>query len=134
MRYDLVREVGRWRIDDIKGSSDGGRLSIRKMLTNSLKELTGDDMSDVINNKDHHRYELEVEGHLATEHYKLDGNVITFEHTDVPKELGGKGVGSKLVQGALDQVRAAGLKLIPECPFVKAWIEKHPAYADLVKR
>ena len=91
-------------------------------------------MSDVINNRDHHRYELEVEGHLATEHYKLDGNVITFEHTDVPKELGGKGVGSRLVQGALDQVRAAGLQLIPQCPFVKAWIEKHPEHADLEKR
>ncbi|MCK1737199.1 N-acetyltransferase [Bradyrhizobium sp. 138] len=91
-------------------------------------------MSSVINNKDHCRYELEVEGHLATEHYKLDGGVITFEHTDVPKELGGKGVGSKLVQGALDQVRADGLKLIPQCPFVKAWIEKHPDYADLVTR
>jgi predicted GNAT family acetyltransferase len=63
-------------------------------------------MGDVINNRAHHRYELEVDGHLATEHYKLDGNVITFEHTDVPKELGGKGVGSRLVQGALDQARA----------------------------
>lgn len=90
-------------------------------------------MSGTIDNKSHHRYELEVEGHLATEHYKLDGNIITFEHTDVPKELGGKGVGSKLVQGALDQVREAGLKVIPECPFVKAWIEKHPGYQDLVK-
>jgi len=90
-------------------------------------------MSDVINNKAHHRFELELEGHLATEHYKLDGNVITFEHTDVPKELGGRGVGSILVQGALDQVRASGLKLIPQCPFVKAWIEKNPEYRDLVK-
>ncbi|QQO21971.1 N-acetyltransferase [Bradyrhizobium diazoefficiens] len=89
---------------------------------------------DVINNQHHHRYELKVEGHLATEHYKLDDGVVTFEHTEVPKELGGKGVGSRLVQGALDQVRAAGLKLIPQCPFVKAWIEKHPAYADLVAR
>jgi predicted GNAT family acetyltransferase len=90
-------------------------------------------VSDVINNKAHHRFELELEGHLATEHYKLAGNVITFEHTDVPKELGGRGVGSILVQGALDQVRASGQKLIPECPFVKAWIEKHPDYQDLVK-
>jgi len=90
-------------------------------------------MSDVINNKAHHRFELELEGHLATEHYKLDGNVITFEHTDVTKELGGRGVGSILVQGALDQVRASGLKLIPQCPFVKAWIEKNPEYRDLVK-
>jgi uncharacterized protein len=91
-------------------------------------------MSDVINNKAHYRFELEMDGHLATEHYNLHGNVITFEHTEVPKELGGKGVGSKLVQGALDQVRAAGLMLIPECPFVKAWIDKHPDYADLVKK
>ena len=91
-------------------------------------------MSNVINNKDHHRYELAMDGYLATEHYKLDGDVITFEHTDVPKELGGKGVGSRLVQGALDHVRADGLKLIPQCPFVKAWIEKHPDYADLVTR
>ena len=90
-------------------------------------------MSEVINNKAHQRYELVVEGHLATEHYKLDGKVITFEHTEVPKELGGKGIGSKLVQGALDQVRAAGLELSPQCPFVKAWIEKHPAYQHLVK-
>jgi predicted GNAT family acetyltransferase len=91
-------------------------------------------MSDVIDNKAHHRFELEVEGYLASEHYKLEGNVIIFEHTEVPKELSGKGVGSKLVQGALDQVHAAGLKLIPQCPFVKAWIEKHPDYAYLVKR
>ena len=91
-------------------------------------------MSAIIDNKADHRFELEVEGHLATEHYKRDGNVITFEHTDVPKELGGKGVGSKLVQGALDQVRTAGLKVIPQCPFVKAWIEKHADYQDLLAR
>ncbi|MGL9617495.1 GNAT family N-acetyltransferase [Bradyrhizobium sp. U531] len=91
-------------------------------------------MSEIIDNRAHHRFELEIEGHLATEHYRLDGDVITFEHTDVPKELGGKGVGSKLVQGALDQVRSAGLKLVPQCSFVKAWIDKHPDYADLLAR
>jgi uncharacterized protein len=69
-------------------------------------------MSDVINNRPHHRFELEVDGHVATEHYRLEGNVITFEQTEVPPELGGKGVGSKLVQGALDQVRAEGLKVV----------------------
>jgi predicted GNAT family acetyltransferase len=91
-------------------------------------------MSDVIDNRARHRFELEVDGHLATEHYRLDGNVITFEHTEVPPELGGRGVGSRLVQGALHQVRARGLRLIPQCPFVKAWIDKHPDYADLVER
>jgi predicted GNAT family acetyltransferase len=48
-------------------------------------------------------------------------------------ELGGKGIGSKLIKGALDLVRADGLKVIARCPFVKAYIEKHPEYADVLK-
>jgi uncharacterized protein len=90
-------------------------------------------MSDIVDNKAQHRFELVVEGHLAAAYYKLDGNVITFEHTEVPPELGGKGVGSKLVQGALDQVRSRGLKVIAQCPFVKAWIGKHGEYKDLLQ-
>lgn len=88
-------------------------------------------MTDVVNNKAQHRFELVVEGHLAAAYYELAGGVITFVHTEVPPELGGKGVGSKLIQGALDQVRAGGLKVIAQCPFVKGWIGKHPEYADL---
>jgi len=91
-------------------------------------------MADVVNNKAHHRYELTVEGHLAATYYKIADGVITFIHTEVPPELGGKGVGSALVKGALDQVRADGLKVIAECPFVKAYIDKHGEYADLLKQ
>jgi predicted GNAT family acetyltransferase len=90
-------------------------------------------MSEVVNNPAHHRFELVVEGHLAATYYKIADGVITFIHTEVPEELGGKGVGSKLIKGALDQVRAAGLKVIAQCPFVKAYIGKHPEYADLLK-
>jgi len=90
-------------------------------------------MSDVIDNKTHHRFELVVEGHLAAAYYKVEGNLISFIHTEVPPELSGKGVGSRLVQGALDEVRAAGMKVIPVCPFVKAWIGKHPEYKDLLQ-
>jgi len=90
-------------------------------------------MADVVNNPAQHRYELVVDGHLAATYYKLSDGVITFIHTEVPKELGGKGVGSQLIKGALDQVRVDGLKVIPECPFVKAYIDKHPEYADLLK-
>ena len=90
-------------------------------------------MSDIIDNKAHHRFELEVDGHIATSFYKIDDGVITFVHTEVPPELGGKGIGSRLIKGALDQVRASGLKVIAECPFVKAYIEKHAEYADLLQ-
>jgi predicted GNAT family acetyltransferase len=86
----------------------------------------------VNNNKNEHRFELQVDGHLAAAYYTRNGDVITFEHTEVPAELGGKGVGSSLIRGALDQVRAEGLKVVAQCPFVKAWIGKNSAYADLL--
>ena len=91
-------------------------------------------MAEVVNNPAQNRYELVVEGHLAATYYKVSDGVITFIHTEVPPELGGKGVGSQLIKGALDQVRAEGRKVIPECPFVKAYIDKYGEYADLLKR
>jgi predicted GNAT family acetyltransferase len=90
-------------------------------------------MTGIVNNRTRHRFELEVDGHIAASYYEIAGPVITFVHTEVPPELGGKGVGSKLIAGALDQVRSEGLKVIAQCPFVKAYIDKHPDYADLLK-
>ena len=90
-------------------------------------------MNDIVNNKAHQRYELAVDGHLAAAYYKIADGVITFIHTEVPPELGGKGIGSRLIKGALDQVRAEGLKVVAQCPFVKAYIDKHPEEADLLK-
>ena len=48
-------------------------------------------MSDIINNRDHHRYELELEGHLAATYYELEGDVITFVHTEVPPNSAARG-------------------------------------------
>jgi uncharacterized protein len=90
-------------------------------------------MNDIVNNKARERYELAVEGHIAATYYKVEGKIITFVHTEVPPELGGKGIGSKLIRGALDQVRADGFKVIAQCPFVKAFIEKNADYQDLLK-
>jgi predicted GNAT family acetyltransferase len=90
-------------------------------------------MTDTVrNNTAEHRYELTVEGHLAATYYQIADGVITFVHTEVPDALAGRGVGSKLVKGALDQVRTDGLKVVTQCPFVKAYIEKHAEYADLL--
>ncbi len=90
-------------------------------------------MNDVVDNKTEHRFELSVEGHLAAAYYKRADGVIPFIQTEVTSELGGRGVGSKLARGALDLVRAEGLKVIAQCPFIKGWIDKHADYADLLK-
>jgi predicted GNAT family acetyltransferase len=87
---------------------------------------------DVRDNPADSRFELEVSGHLAVAYYKLSPGIITFTHTEVPPALGGQGVGSRLIKGALDQVRARGLKVVAKCPFVSATIGKHKEYGDLI--
>jgi len=87
---------------------------------------------DVRDNPARHRFELEVDGHLAVAVYSLAPGVITFIHTEVPQALGGRGVGSRLAKGALAQVRARGLKVVPRCPFIRGYIEKHPEWQDLL--
>jgi predicted GNAT family acetyltransferase len=90
-------------------------------------------MTDVTDNPAQHRFELAVDDHIATSQYSLKDGVIAFMHTEVPEALAGKGIGSKLIKGALDQVRGRGLTVVALCPFVKAYIEKHADYADLLK-
>jgi predicted GNAT family acetyltransferase len=89
-------------------------------------------MSEVVDNKDANRFELVEDGHKAVSAYKLAGDVITFTHTIVPKELQGRGIASRLIKAALDDVRARGLKVVAQCPFVAAYIEKHPEERDLL--
>ena len=89
--------------------------------------------NDVRDNPAHHRFELDVDGHLAVAYYKLSPDEITFTHTEGAPELGGRGIGSKLASGALDLIRARGLKVVAQCPFVASFIGKHPEYSDLLK-
>ena len=86
----------------------------------------------VRDNADRHRFELDADGHVAFSNYARAGNVITIQHTEVPKELGGRGIGSALARGVLKFARAQGLKVVPRCPFVKSYIDKHPEFADLL--
>ncbi len=80
------------------------------------------------------RYEAYVDGELAgSAYYELDDKRIVFTHTEVDDRFEGKGVGSALARFALDDVRASvGRRVVPRCPFIKGWIERHPEYADLV--
>jgi predicted GNAT family acetyltransferase len=89
-------------------------------------------MTRVSNNEAESRYELEAEGAIAFAAYRREGGDIVFDHTIVPEALEGRGIGSALVKGALDNVRARGLKVIADCSFVRGWIERHPEAQDLL--
>jgi predicted GNAT family acetyltransferase len=90
-------------------------------------------MSDgVRNNVAENRFELDADGHTAFAYYRMEPGVITIVHTEVPPELSGRGVGSRLVRGVLGQIRAQGLKVVPKCPFVSAYMGKHPEFNDLL--
>jgi predicted GNAT family acetyltransferase len=79
------------------------------------------------------RYEIEVDGQVAGFLlYRVEPGVLELVHTDVDPGWEGKGVGATLVAGALDDVRGRGLMVRPYCPFVAAFIRRHPEYEELV--
>jgi uncharacterized protein len=86
----------------------------------------------VRNNTARSRFELDVDGGgVAVADYKVDGDVITFKHTEVPPRARGAGVASRLIAGALETVRTQGLKVVARCSFVRAYLAKHPEFHDL---
>ncbi len=75
---------------------------------------------EVTDNVARKRYELVVDGHVAFADYRIDGQRMLFPHTEVPPELEGKGVGTRLVKAALADARARGLEPVGQCGFVAA--------------
>ena len=79
------------------------------------------------------RYELFVDGELAgLAVYTLSGDTMTIPHTEAQPRYEGRGLGARLAKFALDDARRRGLRVVPRCPFIAAYIERHPEYADLV--
>ena len=89
-------------------------------------------MPQVTDNTTQSRFELNVEGAVAFAEYVMDGDTIVLTHTEVPAALSGEGIGSALARGVLDNVRRRGLKVLPRCEFMAAYIERHPEYGDLL--
>lgn len=90
-------------------------------------------MSEAIvrNNTAMGRYELNVDGAIAFANYRLAPGTVIITHTETPPNLRGRGIASKLVQGALEQIRSDGLKVVAGCSFVVDYLDKHPEFADL---
>lgn len=78
------------------------------------------------------QFESRTEHGTARLKYALRGQVMDLAHTTVPQEAEGQGVGAALAKAALDHARREGVKVIPSCPFVAAYVKRHREYADLV--
>ena len=78
------------------------------------------------------RYELKLGDSTAFATYSREPGRVTLIHTEVPKELGGHGVGTALAAGALADIRARGQKVIAKCSFIAAFIRSHKKFQDLL--
>lgn len=88
----------------------------------------------VQDNPQEHRYEVREDGRLAGfVQYRRTGSRITMIHTEIDPRFEGRGLGSELARAALADIRAQGLELVPVCPFIAAYVRRHPdEYLDLV--
>ena len=85
----------------------------------------------VRDNKAQSRFELDVEGALAFANYRRTPDTVIITHTETPRSLRGRGIASELVRGALELIRADGLKVVAGCGFVADYLQNHPEFADL---
>ncbi|MDN3452144.1 MULTISPECIES: GNAT family N-acetyltransferase [unclassified Psychrobacter] len=93
---------------------------------NTVKEL------DIIHDKKTKRFETSIDSQTGYISYQESGEKLVYDHTIVPQQLGGRGVGSALVKHALNYAREQGKKVVPQCSFVASYISRHPEYQDLI--
>jgi uncharacterized protein len=91
-------------------------------------------MSDVVvtDNQGDSRLEIHADGELAELLYRTRAGRLILVHTEVPEALGGRGLGGELVRAAIGKATAAGMTLVPLCPFARSWLERHPEEAAKV--
>jgi predicted GNAT family acetyltransferase len=77
------------------------------------------------------RFELDVAGAMAFANYRRSAGTVIITHTETPRALRGRGIASELVQGALELIRADGMKVVAGCGFVVDYLRKHPEFSDL---
>ncbi|HXW44274.1 MAG TPA: GNAT family N-acetyltransferase [Streptosporangiaceae bacterium] len=80
----------------------------------------------VTDNTAQSRFELSADGAVAELRYRRRANRLVLVHTEVPDELGGRGIGGMLVKAALARAAAEGLTVVPLCPFARSWLDRHP--------
>ena len=88
---------------------------------------------DIRNNTHHRRFEAETDGKLSiVEYRRVDDETLALTHTEVDPSLEGRGIGSTLVEGVLEYMEQNNLKIVPLCPFVSAYLKRHPDWNRVV--
>ena len=87
---------------------------------------------NIIHDEATHQFRFESNGKIAALLYRRDGDVITFVHAEVPASLQGTGIGSEIVRTGLAYAREQHLRVVPRCPFVAEYMQRHPEYQDLL--
>lgn len=89
-------------------------------------------MPELTDNVERSRYEMVVDGQTSYVSYMRTGDRLTLVHTEVPKALGGRGVGSTLATATFRDIRSRGQRAAVECEFLQAFVKRHPEFGDLV--
>ena len=87
---------------------------------------------ELINNKAGSQFEFHIDGVVAKIEYEIKGDKIYLIHTEVPKALAGRGVASSLAEKVLKDIQQKGLRLIPFCPFMKKYLQRHTEWDFLI--
>jgi len=83
-------------------------------------------------NAEAHDLEMNVDGNIAIIEYELSDGILKLIHTEVPPVLEGKGVGSAIVLKALNFAKENNYKIVPICPFVQAYLKRHPQWNEII--
>jgi predicted GNAT family acetyltransferase/glutaredoxin len=121
---------------DARESDAPGQLIEYFRGTDELESAVGSPAdAEVVDVPEASRYELRLDGHLIglAAYGRRDGR-IAFTHTEVDESCEGRGFGSRLAAAALDDARRKGLEILPLCPFIAHYVERHPEYQELVAR
>jgi predicted GNAT family acetyltransferase len=99
-----------------------------------MTDITGRNQEiPVVDNPEASQFEAHVEGQVALVSYIKHGDTIIFTHTEVPKELQGRGLAGILARAVLDRARAERWRVVARCPFITEYIERHPEYQSLLQ-
>jgi predicted GNAT family acetyltransferase len=87
---------------------------------------------EITHDRANRRFETRVEGQHCVLGYELRGDTMVIVHVVVPDPVGGRGIAAELTRQALETARAEGWRVVPQCPYAAAYVERHPMYSDLI--